>query len=111
MSEFPSVRTRSISKAIRGAAVIITSEWLTAFEAAELLRVRHRTVLKWVKTGQIPAHRLSGSKRVPWRFLKSEPDAMLSGPICCRTWEGSMRSRIRTGSVVKDKRDKVSPVA
>ena len=80
MSEFPSVRARSISKAIRGAAVIITSEWLTASEAAELLRVKHRTVLKWAKTGQIPAHRLSGSKRVTWRFLKSELDAMLSVP-------------------------------
>src|ERR1035441_3017213 len=31
-----------------------------------------------------------------------------AGPaICCRTWEGSMRSRVRTGSVVQDKRDKV----
>ena len=60
--------------------MVITSEWLTASEAAELLRVKHRTVLKWAKAGQIPAHRLSGSKRVIWRFLKSELDAMLAGP-------------------------------
>jgi excisionase family DNA binding protein len=80
MSAFPSVRTRSISQAIRGAAVIVTSEWLTAVEAAEVLRVKHRTVLRWAKTGQIPAHRLSGSRRVTWRFLKSELDAMLSVP-------------------------------
>jgi excisionase family DNA binding protein len=59
---------------------MITSKWLTASEAAELLRVKHRTVLKWAKTGQIPAHRLSGSKRVTWRFLKAELDAMLSVP-------------------------------
>lgn len=80
MSEFPLPRRRSTSKAIRGAVVVITSEWLTASEAAELLRVKHCTVLKWAKTGQIPAHRLSGSKRVIWRFLKSELDAMLSEP-------------------------------
>jgi hypothetical protein len=43
-----------------------------------VLRVKHRTVLKWAKTGQIPRHRLSGSKPVTWRFLKSELDAMLS---------------------------------
>ena len=80
MGEFPLPRTRVVSQAIRGAVSLLTSEWLTASEAAELLRVKHRTVLKWAKTGQIPAHRLSGSKRVTWRFLKSELDAMLSVP-------------------------------
>ena len=80
ISRSPLPRTRSTSKAIREAVVVITSQWLTASEAAQLLRVKHRTVLKWAKTGQIPAHRLSGSKRVIWRFLKSELDAMLSEP-------------------------------
>jgi excisionase family DNA binding protein len=80
MTEFPLHRPRSISKAIRGAAVMITSEWLTASEAAALLRLKHRAILKWAKTGQIPAHRLSDSKRVTWRFLKSELDATLSVP-------------------------------
>jgi excisionase family DNA binding protein len=55
--------------------------WLTANEAAEYLRVKPRTVLKWAKQGRIPAHPLSGCKRVTWRFLKSELDnAMLSPP-------------------------------
>lgn len=54
--------------------------WLTANEAAEHLRVKQRTVLKWAKEGRIPAHPLSGSKRVTWRFLKSELDAMLALP-------------------------------
>jgi len=80
MSASPLPRPRSPSKPIRGAVVVVTSEWLTASEAAELLRVKHRTVLKWAKIGQIPAHRLSGTKRVIWRFLKSELDAMLSEP-------------------------------
>jgi excisionase family DNA binding protein len=54
--------------------------WLNANEAAQYLRVKPRTILKWAKTGQIPAHPLSGSKRVTWRFLKSELDAMLNPP-------------------------------
>jgi excisionase family DNA binding protein len=55
-------------------------QWLTATEAAQYLRVKHRTVLAWAKTGRIPAHPLSGSKRITWRFLKAELDAMLSPP-------------------------------
>jgi excisionase family DNA binding protein len=54
--------------------------WLTANEAAAYLRVKHRTVLKWAKDGRIPAHPLPGFKRVTWRFLKSELDAMLAPP-------------------------------
>lgn len=55
-------------------------EWLTAEEAAQHLRVQTRTILKWAKQGRIPAHPLSGSKRVTWRFLKTELDAMLCSP-------------------------------
>ena len=54
--------------------------WLTANEAAQHLRVKPRTILKWAKDGQIPGHRLSGSKRITWRFLKSELDGMLTLP-------------------------------
>lgn len=55
--------------------------WLTANEAAQYLKVKPRTVLKWAKQGRIPAHALSGCKRITWRFLKSELDgAMLSSP-------------------------------
>jgi excisionase family DNA binding protein len=58
----------------------VDREWLTATEAALHLRVKPRTVLSWAKQGRIPAHPLSGSKRVTWRFLKSELDAMLNPP-------------------------------
>jgi len=58
----------------------VETEWLTANEAALYLRVQPRTVLKWAKQGKIPAHPLSGSKRITWRFLKSELDAMLCPP-------------------------------
>ncbi len=57
------------------------SEWLTANEAAQYLKVQPRTILKWAKAGTIPAHALSGCKRVTWRFLKEEIDrAMLKPP-------------------------------
>jgi excisionase family DNA binding protein len=59
----------------------IQSEWLTATEAAQYLKVKPRTILAWAKQGRIPAHALSGSRRITWRFLKSELDnAMLSPP-------------------------------
>jgi excisionase family DNA binding protein len=56
-----------------------TSQWLTAREAAAHLRVAHRTVLAWAKTGRIPAHRLSGAQRVTWRFRADELDAFVGG--------------------------------
>lgn len=59
------------------------SEWLTAREAAAHLKVSPRTLVRWARSGLIPAHRLSGTGRITWRFLRSELDAMLgasSGP-------------------------------
>lgn len=53
------------------------SEWLTAREAAAHLKVAPRTLVRWARGGRIPAHRLSGTGRITWRFLRSELDAML----------------------------------
>ena len=55
----------------------IQNNWLTANEAAQYLKVKPRTLLQWVRDGKIPAHKLSGTQRCVWRFLKSELDAML----------------------------------
>lgn len=55
------------------------SLWMTAREAAQYLRVSHRTILLWAKTKRIPAHKLSGAQRVTWRFLATELDAYLGG--------------------------------
>ena len=52
------------------------SEWLTAKEAAEHLKVSHRSLVRWARHGLIPAHTLPGKRRT-WRFLRSELDAML----------------------------------
>ena len=56
------------------------TEWLTANEAAQYLKVKPRTVLSWAKQGRIPGHPLSGAQRITWRFLKTELDAMLALP-------------------------------
>ena len=53
------------------------NEWLTASEAAEYLKVSHRSIVKWARSGRIPAHRLGGGRHT-WRFLRSELDAMLT---------------------------------
>jgi len=53
------------------------TEWLTANEAAQYLKVKPRTLLQWVREGRVPAHRLSGTLRCVWRFLRPELDAML----------------------------------
>jgi excisionase family DNA binding protein len=58
----------------------VENQWLTASEAAQYLRVKPRTVLAWAKRGTIPAHRLSGCKRITWRFRREDLDAMLSAP-------------------------------
>jgi excisionase family DNA binding protein len=68
---------------------ICMSQWLTAREAAEHLKAKPRTILSWAKAGKIPAHRLSGSRRVTWRFCRAELDAMLSLPSAALNLEES----------------------
>jgi len=52
-------------------------EWLTLNEASAYLKVRPRTLALWARQGRVPAHKLSGTRRIVWRFLRSELDAML----------------------------------
>jgi excisionase family DNA binding protein len=54
--------------------------WLTAEQAAEYLQVETRTILAWVRLGQLKGHPLSGTKRKVWRFLHADLDAMLTAP-------------------------------
>ena len=53
------------------------SDWLTATEAAEYIKVHPRTLLLWARQGKIPAHKLSGIQRCIYRFLRRELDLML----------------------------------
>jgi len=55
----------------------VESQWLTAREAAQYLKIKPRTLLQWAREKRIPAHRLSGIRRCVYRFLKSELDSML----------------------------------
>ncbi len=54
-----------------------SSEWLTAAEAAQYLRVKVRTLLLWVRQGRVKAFALSGTKRRVWRFRQIDLDAVL----------------------------------
>jgi excisionase family DNA binding protein len=59
----------------------LTSQWLTASEAAEHLRVKPRTILRWAKSGLVPAHKLSGAARITWRFCAEELDSFIRGEM------------------------------
>lgn len=59
-----------------------TSDWLTSEEAAAYLKVKRRSLLRWVREGKIHAYALSGTKRRIWRFRKEELDSsLLSKPV------------------------------
>jgi predicted site-specific integrase-resolvase len=45
---------------------------LNAEEAAEILRMDTRTVIRWARLGYLPAHPLGEGKRKIWRFLEHE---------------------------------------
>jgi len=55
-----------------------TTEWMTAAEAAQYLKVERRTLLQWVRQGKAKAFRLSGTFRHVWRFRQEDLDAMLA---------------------------------
>ena len=58
------------------------TEWLTAEEAAQYLKVKIRTLLVWVRQGKVNAFALSGTKRRVWRFRREDLDsALLSRPV------------------------------
>ena len=50
------------------------SDLLTPEEAAELLAVPRKTILRWAATGYMPAHKLGRR----WRFIRREVDQWLS---------------------------------
>jgi|SRR5215467_8474862 len=52
-------------------------EWLTTTEAAKHLKCKPRSLLLWVRQGKIKGFRLSGTKRVTWRFRRQDLDAAL----------------------------------
>lgn len=58
-------------------------EWLTANEAAQHLKVKSRTLLRWARQGKIKGYVLSGVSRHVWRFRLVDLDAtMLLASVC-----------------------------
>jgi excisionase family DNA binding protein len=57
------------------------SDWLTAVEAAEYLKVKKRSLLLWVREGKIKAYALSGTKRRVWRFRREDLDSALFASV------------------------------
>ncbi|WP_263359679.1 helix-turn-helix domain-containing protein [Acidicapsa ligni] len=45
---------------------------LDAKEAAQILRMDKRTLVRWARLGQIPAHPMGEGKRKLWRFVEHE---------------------------------------
>ncbi len=58
------------------------TSWMTANEAAAYLKVKPRSLLLWVRQGQIKAYALSGTRRRVWRFRREDLDStLLSKPV------------------------------
>ena len=45
---------------------------LDAEEAAALIKMDSRTLVRWARLGQVPAHPLGEGKRRLWRFIEDE---------------------------------------
>lgn len=45
---------------------------LDAAEAAALIRMDSRTLVRWARLGYVPAHPLGEGKRRLWRFIEAE---------------------------------------
>ena len=45
---------------------------LDAKEAAALIRMDSRTLIRWARLGHVPAHPLGEGKRRLWRFIEAE---------------------------------------
>jgi excisionase family DNA binding protein len=55
-------------------------------EAAAYVGNHPKTVERWARTGEIPAHPVSGVRRKTWRFFPSELDAWLRSKVNSRRY-------------------------
>ncbi len=70
----PSTPIRSGSLELEQPATSVASEWMTTAEAAAYLKVKRRTLLKWVREGSVKARPLHGTLRHVWRFRRQDLD-------------------------------------
>lgn len=57
-----------------------STQWLTAAEAAQYLRIRTRTLMLWARQGKVKGYVLSGTRRHVWRFHREDLDAAFFQP-------------------------------
>jgi len=50
----------------------VSHKLMTAVEAAILLGMDHRTLIRWARSGYVPAHPLGEGRRRMWRFFDDE---------------------------------------
>lgn len=51
--------------------------WMTTAEAASYLKIKPRTLLKWVREGSVKGWPLHGFTRKTWRFRREDLDTAL----------------------------------
>jgi hypothetical protein len=49
-----------------------SKHFLNPDEAADVLRMDSRTLVRWARLGQVPAHLMGEGKRRLWRFIETE---------------------------------------
>ena len=72
-----------------------STEWLTAAEAAQYLKIRTRTLVLWARQGKVKGYVLSGTQRHVWRFRRENLDAAFfqpAGPHVINSALSSVRS-------------------
>ena len=52
--------------------MVQTHYLLDAHEAAQILRMDRRTLVRWARLGQVPTHPMGEGKRKLWRFVEHE---------------------------------------
>lgn len=71
---------------------LAVSEWLTASEAAQYLKVKPRTLLLWARQGKVKGYAVSGTQRRFWRFRREDLDTMMMGGSVLASLSPSVRS-------------------
>ena len=58
---------------------------MTAVEAASLLNMDHRTLIRWARAGYVPAHPLGEGRRRIWRFFEDDLLAWVASQSSAQT--------------------------
>ena len=87
----------AIIRSIPFAASASTSRepFIDANQAAKLLSLSPKTLLRFARQGTIPAHPLTGKTRRQWRFLESELYAWAQERLNLRASDPCLNSRRR----------------